>query len=553
VLVTNDYQNANFGAGNAFNGHANVTGLGAINAVSATQDLSGPALVGNTLNVGNVRIGGSSSTTLTVTNNGTATTLRGAVQNTNAPSVALANADFVVGPNGGANTTTISYTGTTAGSLNGQTLQVVNNFDNVGPATLNLQGNVYQIAVAAAQPPSITLAAERLGGPGSTAAFTIANVAPNTPGFTETLSATASTATPFTLNGGTSVTTPNLVAGGAGQNVTVGLGGGTSGAFSGTITIANTSIPVAGSGFDPLPLASQSISVNGKVYAPAVASLSGTTVNFGVARQGTSGVTGGVTLTNTATGALTDSLNTSVGATPGNITNTATPGPLGSNASGSIAFALNTATPGQIAGAATLGFTSTDPDLAPLALGSQSLTFTGTVTQLAVADILKASGTGSLSGSGAAYTLNLGSLTAGSGTVSADLGVLNAIPDSSYAELLGGSFAGGTMGHFSFNGAPFSGLAGGSSISGDILSFNTDGLGSGTYSESFTFDGFSHFDGLTDQALGPITINVFAQVTGSMGGVPEPSAWIEMLAGFGALGLAARRRRSATSPMRTLA
>ena len=164
VTVGTDYQNANFGSGNAFNGRANVSGSGLILATSATMDLSGPELSGSTLNVGNVRIGGSSSTTLTVTNNGDDTILRGAVQNTNAPSVALSNANFTLNPKGGSSTTTISYTGTTAGSLAGQSLAVVNNFDNVANKTVNLAGNVYQIAVAGSQPATLMLGAERVGG-----------------------------------------------------------------------------------------------------------------------------------------------------------------------------------------------------------------------------------------------------------------------------------------------------------------------------------------------------------------------------------------------------
>ncbi|QDZ07851.1 hypothetical protein FPZ24_10440 [Sphingomonas panacisoli] len=57
VTVTSDYQNANFGSGNAFVAHSNVSGSGLILAASATMDLSGPGLSGNTLNVGNVRLG----------------------------------------------------------------------------------------------------------------------------------------------------------------------------------------------------------------------------------------------------------------------------------------------------------------------------------------------------------------------------------------------------------------------------------------------------------------------------------------------------------------
>ena len=85
VTVTSDYTNASFGSGNNFNNHNAVSGTGKILAASATMDLSGLDLSGNTLDVGKVRTNGStgsSSTTLTITNNGSSTDLIGAVQNT---------------------------------------------------------------------------------------------------------------------------------------------------------------------------------------------------------------------------------------------------------------------------------------------------------------------------------------------------------------------------------------------------------------------------------------------------------------------------------------
>ena len=553
VTVTSDYQNANFGSGNAFTAHADVSGSGLILATSATMDLSGPNLSGNTLDVGNVRVGGSSSTTLTVTNNGSQTILRGAVQNTNASSVALNNANFVLNPNGVSSTATISYTGTTAGSLSGQSLNVVNNFDNVANKTVNLAGNVYQIAVAAPQPSTLTLAASRVGATASTGTVTIGNAAPNTAGYTESLSSTASVGSPFAVNGSGSATTTNLAAGST-QGLSISLGTGTSGSFSSTVAISNTSIPVTGSGFTPLALAGQSVTVSGKVYAPAVASLSSNTVDFGVVRQGSGTVSSGVNVTNAATGALTDNLNTSVGATPAEITVKTTPATLGEGQAGSLTFALNTATAGQVGGSASLGFTSTDADLAPLTLASQNVNFEGTVTELAKAELLMTGGAGAFSQSGSTYTLDLGTLAAGSSSTSTYFAALNDIVKSSYSEFLDGTFTGGTKGGFTFTASDFTGLAGGAEAGGDSLKFDTAGLAAGEYTDVITLDVASQYPGLSNEALGPITLDVKVDIAGGVvSGAPEPSTWAEMVFGVGILGMVLRRRRNHTAKLHMLA
>ena len=303
VTVTSDYTNANFGSGNAFNRRANVTGAGDIYGVNYTEDLSGPALSGNTINAGNVRTGGSSSTTLTITNNGTVTNIVGAVKNNNAPSIAISNQDFTAAHGGGSATVTLSYTGKTAGALTGQSITVVNNFANIGPKTVDVTGNVYQIAVAGSQPTTLTLGASRVNGTASSSSLTIANVAPVTAGYNEALTSTASTNSPFKVNGGASATVSNVAAGSSAA-VTVSLGTGMAGAFSNTVAISNTSIPVAGSGFTNLGLDGQSVNVTGNVYAPAVASLASTSVNFGVVRQGAASPLQSLSLTNTSVGSL---------------------------------------------------------------------------------------------------------------------------------------------------------------------------------------------------------------------------------------------------------
>ena len=550
ITVTSDYT-GNFGTGNAFSGRANVSGSGLLNAASATMDLSGVALSGNVLNVGNVRTGGASSTVLTITNNGTLTTLRGAVQNGNAPSVALTGADWVIGPNGGSTNVTISYTGLAAGSLAGQTLNVVNNFDNVADATIGLAGNIYQVAQAGTQPTTLALAARRVGDAGATGMITIANVAPVTPGFNEALTANASVGGGFLLNGAGSATVSNLAAGSS-SPLTLSLGTGLAGSFTNTVSIANTSIAVANSGLADLALAGQSIAVSGNVYASAVANLSGNTVAFGAVRQGATSPTGSLTISNGASGALTDTLVTSLSNLPAAVTGTA-PGALAAGASGNASFALSTATAGTVSGTGTLNFISHNNEMADAVLGSQTVSFSGTVTELAVASLFKSSGFGTFTGSGNSFTLDLGSLASNSGTVSTDFGILNGNAGLSYSEFLGGGFTQDGGAGFTFAGNSFTGLAGGMQNIGNLLTFDTTGLSDGTYTKLVTFNGFSEYPTMSNLALSPITVSIRATVTGAGPGpnpnpaVPEPATWLMMILGFGLIGGTLRRQRTSTT------
>ncbi|MGI4880222.1 MAG: choice-of-anchor D domain-containing protein [Janthinobacterium lividum] len=544
VTVTSNYTNASFGSGNAFDNHANVSGSGLILAASATMDLSGPGLSGNTLNVGSVRTGGSSSTSLTITNNGASTNLIGAVQNGNAPSVALSASDFTAAYGGGTAVIGVSYTGIHAGSLAGQTINVINNFDNVANKTLDLQGNVYQVAQVGALPASVALGARRVGDAAAISTLTIANTAPVTAGFNEKLATTASVGGGFKLDGGGTVNVPGVAAGSTAQ-VTLSHGTATAGSFTSTVAVGNTSLAVAGSGLSDLALAGQSVAVSSNVYAAAIAQVGSTSVNFGTVRQNGTAALVLVSLGNGATGALTDTLVTTLGGLPGNVS-AAAPAPLAAGASTNIAFALDTSTAGIVGGSGTLGFVSHDSELADLALGSQSVAFSGTVTQLAQAALFKNAGLGAFAGTGATYTLNLGSLASGSGSYTTDLGVANTNGGLAYSELLGGAFNFTGSNGFGFTGASFAGLQGGMSLTGDILNFNTTGLAAGTYSHSITLNAYSQYADLSNYLLGPITVNISAMVTGAggTGAVPEPAAWAMMIVGFGAIGGSMRRRRS---------
>ena len=190
----------------------------------------------------------------------------------------------------------------------------------------------------------------------------------------------------------------------------------------------------------------------------AVASVSPTSVNLGVVRQGAADPTGSVNVTNSASGSNADSLVTSIGASPAGITSTA-PGTLAAGQMGKATFDLSTATPGVFSGSTQLNFTSHDATMADVPLPSQSVAVSGTVTQLSIADILKTSGIGTLTGSGTSYLLDLGMVTSGQST-STGFAVMNGIPLSGYSESLNGGFGLASATGYSFAGSAFNGLAG---------------------------------------------------------------------------------------------
>ncbi len=264
ITVTGDYTSTSFGAGNAFNGRANVSGAGLILASSATQDLSGPALAGGVLNLGAIRVGGATSTNLTITNNGTETTLRGAVQNSAAPGVTLGSPNFVIGPNGGSAVVSVNFAGASAGSLAGQTLAVVNNFDNVANATISLAGTVWNPAAAALSPNPINLGNVRVGATAS-GTVTIANVAPGG-GFSEGLRVTATTP-----SGGASISgvPGGIIAAGNGANATVGLSTAMAGPQAGSVAFDFVTDGAGTSGLAPAAIAGGSVAVTANVFALA--------------------------------------------------------------------------------------------------------------------------------------------------------------------------------------------------------------------------------------------------------------------------------------------
>jgi hypothetical protein len=289
--------------------------------------------------------------------------------------------------------------------------------------------------------------------------------------------------------GGIGITnaTGTIVSGGTAQ-VGYSLSTATAGDFTATqAPIALTSTGAGTDGLGNTILASDTVTINGKVYAPAVALLGSSSINLGIVHVGDT-VAPAVGVTNTATAALVDLLTggtaTNTGGV-GNVTFNLGTG-LASGTAGTVQFGISTASAGTIAGSSVLGFTSHDGDLSDIAINGGTVTVTGTIDNYATAQIELTGGTGTLTHSGAAYTLNLGSVFQNGTSLVADLGVLNAAGGP--ADLLGGSFTvGGTTAFTNSGLVAFTGLGAGAQETSQVVTLNT-GTG-GVFSETITLHG----------------------------------------------------------------
>ena len=207
LSVALDYNNASSGVGNAFNRHAGVTGTGQILALgNVHQTLSGGLItLGNTANavltLASVRVGDAPITTSFKINNvGSGASLRGAIQTGGISSVALSGSGVTaqnwgaVAAGGSTGAYTVTYSPTTAGqSLAGQTLAIVNNFDNVAGQTLSISGGkVYAPAVAQLSSGTLDFGIVHVGDTVAARAITVNNAAAPVAGFNDLLLATIS-------------------------------------------------------------------------------------------------------------------------------------------------------------------------------------------------------------------------------------------------------------------------------------------------------------------------------------------------------------------------
>jgi hypothetical protein len=448
ITVTGDYTNSNFGSGNSFNNHAGVTGSGLILAAGDTAlSISGTGISNGTsstptLSLGNVHVGANNSGTFDINNTGTTgSVIRGAVQN-----IGITNAAFGItaqnfGPIalGGSNTVNYSYAPTTAGSLAGQSFNVVTNFDNVAGKSVALTGAAYNYANPTVLPNPVNIGNVHVGD-STTQALSISNTTITNASFQEGLNASViGTTGGVTTNGGTIT---NLAAGAAASTaITVGINTSTAGNKSGTATLNLVSNGATTSGLGLTTLTPATVTVNGAAYDYANASVNPAVIAFGNVHTGSTVAQQAVTVGNSTitNAAFQEGLNASFGilgagitTNGGSITNLA----AGSSNNTAMTVGINTSTVGSINSTAQIGLVSngTISGLANTTLTGKAVTVTGTVWDLAqsntIAPISIVAHTGD-----------------GGGSVSQALSIQNVVQNNaSFQEGLNSSFGGFTPG-----------------------------------------------------------------------------------------------------------
>nr|WP_315398726.1 choice-of-anchor D domain-containing protein [uncultured Duganella sp.] len=553
VTISTSYDNANFGVGNSFNRRAGVTGGGGILASGTTaQQLSGASVSnGNsavaTLALANVRVGSGVSASYTLSNVGSGgPSLQGALQ-TGGISGGTLSGSGVTAQNWGALTQNgagvtygVTWTPLAGGALTGQSVALVNNFDNVAGQTLLITGKAYNLASASGAPQTVTLAAQRVGGNAS-ASLGVSNLAADN-GYSERLNATIAASGAITAGGSISL----LAAGATSNALHVGVDTATAGLKSGTATVTLASDGSGTSGFGALALGTQAVQVAGKVYATAVAQVGTPAVNFGIVRVGdVAGRT--VTVSNNASGALTDSLKASLTGTAGTAFASAGSATVAAGASDStgLTVKLDTSKAGVYSGSGHVAFGSHNADMADLALAGASVSYAATVNQYAAAAFVKDSGYASLTGADGYYTLDFGTIKLGGTGATASLSLLNSV--TGQADDLAGSFDLSALlngGAISVDGlGAFSGLAAGDALHG--LSFTLAGGTAGSFDSVILLKSFStNASDANGFALGDITLHVQGNVQGNVLAVPEPGTYLMYIGGLLLLGSVARRRRA---------
>ncbi|NND47745.1 MAG: choice-of-anchor D domain-containing protein [Woeseiaceae bacterium] len=295
----------------------------------------------------------------------------------------------------------------------------------------------------------------------------------------------------------------------------------------------------------PTALEGQNIGVDVNVYTPAIAQVTPTTLDFGIARVNDVIAAQDINVANAASVTLLNDVLRETGrSVSGPFTVAASAGDIAAGDSANLATTLDTTTAGIFNGTATLDFASHNDEMADLDLGSQSVSLIGTVNNLAAALFENVGTFGTLSGSGSAFTLDFGSIALSDigATLIANLGIRNAA--SGPADNLDGTFASILPGMFTLSGFnPFSGLAAGDLLSGFDVSIDTFGLGLGTFLGSLQLNPVSSFIGLDDYSLASISLDFRLDVVDDVVSVPEPPAYLLLLAGLLVLYVSNARRR----------
>ena len=414
--------------------------------------------------------------------------------------------------------------------------------------TIQTVANVINQASPLINNPVIDLGAVRVGAAAPTALVSLTNQATVAP--QAALNATiASNGAPITAGGSVTLLAPGAT---NSSQLQVGLSTTTAGNFTGanagsaTLSLVSDASNVGGCAPNcQLTLASQQMSVSGKVYTPAVAQVNTTLVDFGIVHTGDVVAGKGVSVTNAATvTALNDTMVGSFGGASGPFTAAGVLSGLAAQGTNTSSFVagLKTGAAGIFTGSAGISLQSHDADLADAGLGSTAVTLKGQVNNYAQASLQKTAGSFTLTQVGNAYTIDFGSLVLGAADVSETLAVLNSAIGP--ADLLRGSFdtSGVGTGFLLSAFGPFSGLAAGDSQDGYAITF--DSAVAGSFSDTITLHASGSNASGYDAAVGDTTLVLRGDVVATAP-VPEPETYSLMLGGLLLLGGVARTRRKA--------
>jgi hypothetical protein len=297
-----------------------------------------------------------------------------------------------------------------------------------------------------------------------------------------------------------------------------------------------------------LTLASQTVSVSGKVYTQAVGQLATPTVDFGIVRVGDAVASRNITVQNTAavTG-LNDTLRANLSGVGGVFASGGTVGSVTAQSAGNISVSLSTANAGNFTQNGAVGFLSQNPDMADVSAGANAgVQVHAQVNNIADAVFELLGSLGIMSKVGAEdYVLDLGNLALSGAEYTLAVKLRNQV--SGPADDLSGLFTLTDGNDFDFSGwgAAVNGLGAGQST-GD-LGIGLMALATGQVQDIIDFNGFSTNGSGPDLAEHRrlfIRANVFDPNGG--GSVPEPGT-LALLVMAALAGWVVRRQRGAAT------
>ncbi|MCB1687956.1 MAG: choice-of-anchor D domain-containing protein [Halioglobus sp.] len=444
----------------------------------------------------------------------------------------------------------VQFTGTdTAGAHTGTaTVELVSDGSfnggqttNLPSQTVDMSAEVYRLANALLNTTSVDVVARVGDAVSADQAVSISNASPDI--YTEGLKVNIAGSTGNAQGNGGSIA--NLAAQGTdNSSIKVGLAStATAGVTSDSVNFdfISTGAGTTGAADVAAQVASGSVTVNGKVYAPAIGQLNTPTVDFGIVRVGDVVGPLNINVKNAAnTVALNDTLRANLSGVGSAFTADSTVGNIASGNNGNLAVGLNTGTAGIYNQTGTVSFLSQNPDMADVSAGSDgTVQVSAQVNNLANAHFDLLSSFGTLSQSGDNYLLDLGNILLGDSR-SSMLQLENDIFGP--ADFLMGSFDLTAIDDFLFTGwDPFSGLAAGDAFGGLNIDFTAIGLG--LFEDTVAFNGFGYNDsdpnGLAQSRNLLVRINV---IDGNS--VPAPGTVLLVLLGLLAMRQQLRARKA---------